>query len=240
MKLSGKTVVIAGASGGIGNALIERLAREEVHLIFIGRSEEKLKELVKRYGNLHKYYIADFTNEKSIQNLIKSMKKDLVKIDVLINSAGIGVYKPFPDVGFDELRDSFYINVFAPFWVTQGLLPLMRKSSSSVVVSMGSGMGILPRKMRSVYCATKFALRGMMLSLAQEIRGKRPQIVLITLGSTLTDFGPLTVSDKKRKMSRGKSYFKPDWVADKLTNIIKSESRLSEYRIFPRGYSSEV
>ena len=78
--------------------------------------EDNLKDkyigpLVKKYGNLHKYYIADFTNEKSIQNLIKSMKKDLVKIDVLINSAGIGVYKPFPDVGFDELRDSFYINV---------------------------------------------------------------------------------------------------------------------------------
>ena len=89
---------------------------------------------------------------------------------------------------------------------------------------------------RSVYCSTKFALRGATLSLAEEYNDQKPHFCLITLGSTLTSFGPMTLAEKQRDCDSGKAYFTPEWVAKKLVEIIKDDHRETEYTLYPGDY----
>ena len=87
-----------------------------------------------------------------------------------------------------------------------------------------------------MYCATKFALRGWTLSLAEEFKEKFPRFFLITLGSTLTNFSGKSIEEKKKEMAVGRAYFPVEWVANKLVEIIKNDNRETETTLFPGDY----
>gem|GEM_PF-1232089 len=74
MNLKNKTILITGGSQGIGRALAERLANEDVRLILVARSEDRLKEFVKKFGKQHRYYVCDLADHKQITQLTESIK----------------------------------------------------------------------------------------------------------------------------------------------------------------------
>lgn len=237
MDLKDKTVLITGASKGVGSSIAKKLAQEGANLILVARDEEALKNLVKSLGGeKHKYYSCDLSDFEQVINLSEKISKDFEKIDVLINGAGIGIYKPIEEVTFDEWKDSFSIGLDAPYFLTQRLLPLLNKSEKSLVINIGSGMGVIPAPGRSVYCSLKFGLRGMTLSLAEEFKRTNTQFVLLTLGSVLTGFGPKTIEEKKNE---GKAYLTPEWVAERVSEIIKENGKAVEYTFYPSDYKEE-
>lgn len=236
VNFNNKTILITGASRGIGRALAEKLSDEGSRLILVARTEEKLKSFIKSHGDHHNYYICDLADRKQILYLVKSVKRDYKKIDALINVAGIGIYKSFPDISEEEWDYSFALNVTAPFILIRGLLSLLRETDSSLVLNIGSGAGTTPMRSRSLYCATKFAMRGWSLSLAEEYQNGKPRFCLITLGSTLTGFGPMTIAEKEKELKAGRAYFPVEWVADKLVEIIKDDRRQTEIVLFPSDY----
>jgi len=237
MELKGKNILITGASKGMGNSIGKRLSKDGANLILVARNEEGLKTLV---GSLregqHKYYVCDLSKLDEVADLIKKISADFEKIDVLINGAGIGVYKPIEEVAFAEWRESFAVGLDAVYFLTQKLLPLLNKSEKAMVINIGSGMGVIPAAGRSVYCSLKFALRGMTLSLAEEFKRTKIRFVLLTLGSVLTGFGPKTLEEKKNE---GKAYLTPEWVADRVLEIIKEGGRETEYTFYPSDYKEE-
>ena len=240
MNLQNKTILVTGASAGIGNGLAIKLDQEKAKLILIARSEDKLKEFIEKYGSQHRYFVCDLSNINQVLDLINIIKQQYDHIDVLINVAGIGVYKDISHVTVMDWQQSLAINVTAPYILTQGLLPLMSEISQSLVLNIGSGAGTIPMADRSVYCTTKFALRGWTLSLAEEFKDKNPDFCLITLGSTLTSFGEKSIDEKLQKQKQGtKSYFPVSWLADKLSEIIKDDNRQTETTLFPSHYKNE-
>lgn len=215
-----KTVLITGATGGIGKALVEKLSSEGVELILVSEDD------------------CDLTNREQILSLTEKIKKEHKKIDVLFNVAGIGVYRPIEELSLAEWDKSLALNVTAPFILIKELMPLF--GEGSVVINIGSGAGVTAMKDRAAYCSSKFALRGLSLTLAEEFNGKSPQFCLITLGSTLTSFGvgkALTLEEKIQKNKDGNAYFTPEWVAGKLVEIMNSSNRLAEYVIYPNDYN---
>jgi len=221
MELKGKIAVIAGASGGIEDIL------------------EALKRDIEKKGGKANVYLADLTNEESVTHLGRFIGDNFGKVDILFNAAGIGVYKNFSDLSFDEWKKSFAVNVDAAFLVTNKLLPLLSKSEKAYVISIGSGMGKVALSGRSAYCASKFALRGMMLSLAKEFKRSNIKFVLLTLGSVLTAFGPLSLEKKIEKQKKGKKYLDPTWLAEHIVTKIKHDSFEPETPIYPRHYFEE-
>jgi len=214
MNLKDKTILITGATGGIGSVISQKLKDLGANVITIGRDQKKVAS-----------YHADLTDPISRQELVNQIIQDHKTIDILIHSAGIGIYKPLSEITQSDWDLSFSLNAEAPFFLTQSLSPLLEKSSESLILTIGSGAGTIPMRGRSLYCATKFALRGLMLSLAEEARGTHPSYCLITLGSTLTPFGPLSLDKKVEESLNGKAYFTPVWVADKLIEIMQNDSR---------------
>jgi short-subunit dehydrogenase len=171
---------------------------------------------------------------KKIANQISEEHKN---IDILINCAGIGIYKPLEDLTLEDWNRSMNICTKSSFLFMKNLLKNISNSDNSLILNIGSGAGAIPMAGRSAYCAAKFALRGITLSLAEEYkRIGKPKFCLITLGSTLTSFGPLSFEEKKLEMEKGKAYFTPEWVAEKLTEIIKDENREMEYVLYPGDY----
>lgn len=239
MEIKDKTVVITGASKGIGNSLVKKLADEGANIVMVARSGHILEDIAKSLPGgteKHKFYECDLADAGQTEVLIKTLNQDLKVVDVLINCAGIGIYKPIEELSLEDWDNSFNLNVRASFLMIQGLEDLLSKSDLSVVLNMGSGAGVIPMKGRSAYCASKFALRGMSLSLAEEFERTKTKIVLVTLGSTLTGFGPMTIEEKKEESLKGKAYFTVDWVADELTKIITSDDLKSEYKLYPGDY----
>lgn len=238
MDLTGKVAVIAGATGGVGSAVARELAKNGAKLVLLGRNEEKLSELAGSLAGDHKYFTVDFTDNASIEEAAKKVLADFPEIAVLVNSAGYGVYKPIEEVEYGEWSDSFAIGVTAPYFLTKHLLPGLTKGES-VVVNMGSGAGVIAMPGRSVYSIQKFALRGLTLSLAEEFKGTKTRFVLMTMGSILTEFGPMTLEEKKREMESGKAYFTPEWVAEKIVEIAEDDNRQVEYELYPSAYEGE-
>ena len=240
MELKNKIVVVTGATGGIGRELCLLLAQKGARVIAIARTESKLDELKKEMtGGEHVFFPCDFTKTEDLENLVEKIKSKLEKLDILINAAGVGVYKEIEDVELREWTDSLAINTTAPFYMTKMLLPLLRKSEKSVIINIGSGMGKIPTACRSVYCATKYALRGMTLSLAAEFQGTNVNFVHIALGSTLTEFGPMTLKEKEEESLKGKAYFTPEWVAKKFVEIIEKEQFEGEIELYPSDYTGK-
>jgi short-subunit dehydrogenase len=238
MNLKDKTVIVTGATGGIGKEICTEFAKKGARLIAIAHTQSKLDELKKGLsGEGHTFLSADFTKTKEVEKVAEKIKSSAKSLDILINAAGVGVYKSIDEVEIGEWRNSLAINATAPFFLTKLLLPLISKSDKGVIINVGSGMGKIPTACRSVYCATKYALRGMTLSLAEEFQRTNITFIHIALGSTLTDFGPLSLKDKEEENLQGKAYLTPNWVAKKFVEIIEKEEFQEEIELYPSQYN---
>lgn len=238
MDLVSKTVVLTGATGGIGQALVKKLLEEKVQLICIGRSDEKLQKLHQSFSQIAKCIACDFIKQSDITKAIELIRSTVTNINIFINATGVGIYKSLEEVNNEEWNESLAVNASAPFFFLKGLLSIFTQKDS-LVLTIGSGAGVISMKNRSVYCASKFALRGLILSLAEEYVDKSPSFCLITLGSTLTKFGTgnaLTLEEKIKQHQQGSAYFTPEWVANKLIDILKDEKRQSEITLYPGDF----
>lgn len=238
MNLKNKVAVVTGATGGIGRELVRRLDELGVSLVLVSRTESELKSLIK---NLKKsvgdYFVCDFSDQTQAVKVAKEISSKYPKIDLLINASGIGVYGSIEEIDLEGWNNSFNVNVTSSFVFVKYLNKNLQRSEDSLVLTIGSGAGVIPMAGRSAYCMTKFALRGLILSLSEEFkRSKSPKFCLITLGSTLTSFGPMSLEEKVKESESGKAYFTVDWVGKKLIEIVSDDNREVEYTLYPGDY----
>ncbi len=225
MDLVGKTVLITGSNGGIGSALVKRF--KDCRLILVDKGEDINYEIASTY------FMCDFTNRDELIEVVSKIKDQFLKIDILINNAGIGIYKPFDETTIEDFDESFQINVNAPFLFIKMLKDNLDKSNIKTVINIGSFVGVEPVVNRSIYCSTKYALRGMSLVLSKELTTFN--ISYFRLGSVLTSFGSLEIKDKEKLEEQGKKYLKPEEVADTIytnieNNTLKPEIVLDKQR----------
>ena len=211
-----KTAVIIGAGGGIGSRLVEELS-SEYDVISVSRSGD---------------FSCNLTSYQEIKDVIEKIKSQTKEIDLLINAAGVATYEQIVQVTDDDLQNAFMVNTIAPAIFIRELAPLMNHPKS-LVLSLGSGAGVMPMRGRSVYCSTKYALRGLSLSLNEEYKEGNPHFCLITLGSTITNFGPMTADEKQKEAENGRAYFPLEWVVAKLIEIIHDANREDEIVLYP-------
>ncbi len=237
MNLEQKTAVVTGASSGIGRAIAQELAKEGVHIILSARREGELfktKAKIEEAGGKADVISADMGNPASLRELVSQITSKVEKIDFLFNVAGIGYYKSIEEISKEEWDNTLAVNLSAPLFLTQGLLDLLRKSSESLVVNIGSGMGKNPAYPERIgYVVSKFGLRGLSLALSRYFEGKSPRVCLLTLGSVLTNFGPGGLEGRIKKQEEGKKYYTPEWVAQKLIELIKNDKIQDEITMLP-------
>ncbi|MEQ5807091.1 SDR family oxidoreductase [Alteromonas sp. NFXS44] len=160
--------LLTGASGGIGQAIAKRLADSGARLILTGRNAQKLSELAEALPGQHRILCVDITrpdDREKIANVCQEMG-----LTLLINNAGVSCVGDFHGVPAQAVEDVMTVNLLAPVALTQRLLPVLRRSEEARVVNIGSTFGSVGFPYHSIYCASKFGLRGWTESLSREYR----------------------------------------------------------------------
>lgn len=188
--LKNKTVILTGAGGGIGRAIAEKLAGEQMNLILLGGNNvNKLKEtaaIVKQAGSCI-VMPGDLTSPGFIAESMQKIVNSTGGVDVLINNAGVAQNTPFEDISLEEFDKIMAINVRAPFMLTQKALPILKKSETPTIINIASVVSHAGYPMQSIYSASKHALLGMTKSIAREYYKENIRVHAICPGGVYTD-----------------------------------------------------
>ena len=200
--MTNKTYVITGATSGIGYALLEKLAKENI--VFAGyRSELKLEKIKEISQNIYPFYV-DYAQPETIKSAAEDIKSRTGKIDTLINVAGCVVAGPVEKISIDEIRRQFNVNVFGHLEMAQLLLPILDNGKIINVSSMAS-FGIFP--FISPYCASKKALDMFFNSLLIENK-RNIKIVSIKPGVISTPLWSKSVDENSKYINQCSGYEK--------------------------------
>lgn len=170
--LSGKNAVITGGSDGIGYGIAEEFAHQGANLFLIARTPTKLAEASARlseYPVTVHTFAADLTDISEVNRAAEHALDILGSIDVLVNNAGIARFIPFEQTDENTFDEHFNLNVKAPYFLAQKLLPELAKNSGNIVnISSYFSKRMLPGRPSTVYSMTKGALNLFTQSLAFE------------------------------------------------------------------------
>jgi NAD(P)-dependent dehydrogenase (short-subunit alcohol dehydrogenase family) len=183
-----KTVLITGASSGIGRASAKRFANNHWNVIATMRAADKGKDL----AGLDDVLVTrlDVQDRNSIGNSIEAGIARFGKIDALINNAGFSLFGVFETIPREKVQEQFAVNVLGVMEVTRAMLPHFRKNKNGLIINISSRAGLVGLPMISLYCATKYALEGFSESLAYELASQNIVVKIVepSGGVTGTNF----------------------------------------------------
>lgn len=178
------TVVLTGASRGIGASLARALAKEKATIVCISRSGEGLEKIAAEVEELGGKAIAipwDISQIESLADLVSQIQQQ-VSIDILINNAGIEIYKAFADYSSTELQQILTTNLLAAMELTRLMLPTMVALGRGQIVNMASASGKKGAAYNSIYSASKAGLVIWSDALRQELYGSGVSVTTICPG----------------------------------------------------------
>ncbi|CAG8127839.1 unnamed protein product [Penicillium salamii] len=211
-RLEGKTVVVTGASSGIGKSTAKEFARsspKNLKLILTARRIDTLKEVAAEIkqevgdGVQVLPVKLDVSSPEEINNFVPSLPEEFQQIDVLVNNAGLvkGVAQA-PEIATEDLKVMFDTNVTGLINMTQAILPIFKKRSDGGrgdIINIGSIAGREPYPGGSIYCATKAAVRSFTDALRKELIATRIRVIEIDPGQVETEFSVVRFYGDKSK-----------------------------------------
>ncbi len=190
--LTGRRVLLTGASAGVGRAVAERLAACRTHLLLVARNTQRLQALVpelRAQGAAQVEIVAgDLTQGAVRSQAVQRVQELWGGLDLLINNAGVSAQGRFVDGAAAAVREVFELNFFATVELTRLAVPLLRAGNSSVLVNIGSVLGHRGVPFNSAYCGSKFALRGWSEAIRPELKRLDIDLLLVSPGTIQTDF----------------------------------------------------
>ncbi len=182
--MSKKTVLITGASSGIGKDTAKLFHGKGWNVIATMRTPDKEEELTQLRAVL--VTRLDVREQASIDATVREGLDRFGHIDVLVNNAGYGGLGQLEQFSDESIFRIFDTNVFGAMRVTRAVLPIMRKRREGRIINVSSGSGLMGLPNMSVYCATKFALKGMSEALAYDMRPFNIQVKVVAPGAFAT------------------------------------------------------
>jgi NAD(P)-dependent dehydrogenase (short-subunit alcohol dehydrogenase family) len=185
-KLEGKVVLVTGGSRGIGLAIAQRLGNEGARLVLVARKEAALRKAAEEVPGGALVVKADVTQARQVERLFKVVGREMGRLDILINNAGVFTYKPFVSTSLDDWRRNMETNLTSLFLCTRAALPLLRCSRAAHLVNILSVSSLHAFENCSAYTASKFGALGLTRVLREELRPLKIRVTGILPGSTNT------------------------------------------------------
>lgn len=226
MNLQGKTVLITGASSGIGEATAKAFSKEGSNLVLIARSSDNLRQVANGLNTTNLIIPADITQNETVKHVIDQTLSTFNTIDILINNAGMGLSSFVEEMNVDDLRKLFELNVFAPLVLTQAVLPSMIASGSGKIINVSSMITRIVTPGSGGYRASKLALNGISDASRYELKKRNIQVVTVYPGLTATDFFKHSLGMKANNNFTSKLRGRPPkFVAGKIVEAAKKDYR---------------
>ncbi len=193
MELRDKAAVVTGGTRGIGYSIAEALLDEGAKVFICGRDGETLKaalESLARRGGRERVdgIAADVRRYQDCRQLIKRAYERFGGVDVLVNNAGIGIFKPVDEITPEEWDATIETNLSGAFYCCREAIPLMRQRGGGYIFNISSLAGINPFAGGAAYNASKFGLNGFSEAMMQDVRYDGIRVSYIMPGSVATDF----------------------------------------------------
>ena len=222
MQLSASRVLLTGATGGMGRAIVAALCAQGAQVLVVGRQDQALQALVERNPGLVSCLQADLRHPADRANVLRHAQQ-MGGINLLINAAGINHFGLFENMQEQGIDDLITTNLSATLQLTHAMLPLLRSQPQSCVVNIGSTFGSIGYPGFSVYCATKFALRGFSEALRRELADTNVGVLYIAPRATRTEMNNAAVEAMNAELQV--SMDSPELVAERLVQALDADLR---------------
>ncbi len=186
-----KVVVVVGATGGIGSALVPKLAEAGAKLVLVARDRHKLDELIDLVEEQDAEAIAiptDITKYDQVELMVQQAIAQFGHIDVLVNAAGAGVMKQFNRIEPQELDQMLDLNLKGNFYTSQAVANVMKDRKIGHICNVIGILGKHPMAMAAAYCASKFGAVGFSKCMADELRRFGIKVTLFYFGGIDSPF----------------------------------------------------
>ena len=193
-----KTAIISGASRGIGRAIAFTLSQQGYNVALLARNQQDLQQLEKEIGKNVKVYAIDIANEQQVNQAVADTLSAFGKIDVVINNAGAGIFKPTEEITVDDWDTIMDTNVKGTFLLTKACLPHLKAQKSGIIIGVASDVSKRVFPSGSLYCATKYAQDAYLSAVRKEVRKHGIKVSLIYPGLVDTYFHNDTEGSEKQ------------------------------------------
>ncbi|NQY42263.1 MAG: SDR family NAD(P)-dependent oxidoreductase [Legionellales bacterium] len=248
MELKNKTILITGASSGIGKACAETFAKYGANLLLVARRKNILDEIAEKLITKHRIKILtlqiDITKQKDIDEIFSTLEKEWQNIDILINNAGLAIGKDkIQDGSLQDWKTMFNTNVIGLLAITSKVLPQMVQNNSGHIVNIGSISSHEVYTGGTVYCATKHAEKIISKGLKLDLTGTNIKVSSIDPGMVETEFSLVRFNqntEKAKEVYRNMEPLKACDIAETILFTITRPSHvnISEIVLLPVDQSS--
>ncbi|UUU30198.1 oxidoreductase [Streptomyces sp. CA-210063] len=180
--------LVTGASRGLGRAVAETALAHGDTVVATARTVASLDALVTGHGERVVPMALDVTDRAAVFSVVAEAAERAGRIDVVLNNAGHGLAGAVEEVSEQQIRDQFDVNFFGALWVTQAVLPVMRRQGGGHLLQMSSIAGVTTYPNLGAYCASKWALEAASEALAQEVAGFGIKVTLVEAGEFRTQW----------------------------------------------------
>jgi len=224
MDISGRVVLVTGASEGIGAATARLLTARSAKVALAARSLDKLNTLA---GELNESFAvqADMTRRESITTMVDATLEHYGRIDVLINNAGQALRAPVADIKIADFQSIVELNLYGPLLAMQAVIPHMRRQGGGSIINISSNVSKMAIPTIGAYAATKYALNGLTLTARAELADDGIIVTVMHPGQTATNFGRNATVDQSMASApppSGGSQTTPDTPEDVAKQILEA------------------
>jgi short-subunit dehydrogenase len=202
--VSGKVVVITGASMGIGEAIAKLFADEGAKVVLLSRDAARAEAARGRVGHNESTLAlsCDVRNREEIDRVVSLTLHHFQRIDVWVNNAGHGLMDSVADVDMNAFRETFDTNFFGTVACMQAALQVMKQQGSGTIINISSVAGHIPLAFHAVYSATKFAMNAFGKAARVELKGSGIHVMTVCPGYVRTDFSANALKGREAKTVR--------------------------------------
>lgn len=209
-------VWITGASRGIGLAAAQELSAT-CNLSLSGRNEAALREVEHLLTADSSVVVpVDVADQRSVLHAHAAATARFGPVDILINNAGIGIFKPFVELQPEEFHDQIDINLRGAFYCTQAVLPSMIHRRRGMIITINSVSVLRAFTASSAYAASKAGVHAMMASIREEVRSSNVKVIELFVGATDTNIWPDAARDE-----HGHRMMTAFDIADVITDVVR-------------------
>jgi short-subunit dehydrogenase len=233
MNKSLNKIAITGATGGIGSAIAQALDLQGYELLLTGRDAIKLNQLLSSLsGDCHAIVVADLATLEGANKL--KVAAEAVGISGLINCLGSNQLATLQDTNDEDISALISINLLAPIRVCKALQPILACRPKAMIVNVGSILGSIGYAGSSVYCATKFGLKGFSESLRRELSDTNIAVVYLAPRATQTSLNTEAMNQMNKAL--GNAVDQPEQVAEQIIRILAAGKSDNRYMGWPESF----
>jgi NAD(P)-dependent dehydrogenase (short-subunit alcohol dehydrogenase family) len=225
--LAGKVAIVTGGSRGIGLATAQALLRQGASVVITGTTQSHLDAAAQSLGGASERWLAIRADVRRYEDVERAFADAIARfggIDVLVNNAGVGVFRPVSDMTVEEWHRVLDTNLSGVFYCCHAVLPLMKKRGGGWIINVSSLASRNAMTNGAAYCASKSALNAFSEALMQEVRYDGIRVAYVLPGSVNTGFGGLSNTKSDWALA-------PEDVAQVISDLIAHPSRSLPSRV---------